>query len=121
MNSTTLTRQMKLEKWSEIFRLRQESGLSVSSWCKEKSISKATYYYWLKCVRQEACNKLPVKNTSVNPIVPITFEKSVDPIENNSYSSYSMRITTKEFSIEFTNDATCKLIENTLRVINYAR
>ncbi|MCG8484934.1 MAG: helix-turn-helix domain-containing protein [Clostridia bacterium] len=122
MDSTTLTRQLKLDKWAEIVRLRQESGLTVADWCEENSISKATYYYWLKRLRQTACDQFPAAiNKSINPIVPVTFEEPVASLESNSCSSYAMRVTVKGISAEFTNDATPRLIENALQTLSHAR
>lgn len=122
MDSTTLTRQVKLQQWSEIFQKRRESGLTISKFCEENNIRPQKYYYWLKRVRQAACDQLPAPlSKPANPIVPVTFEEPVAPVESNTYSSYAMRITMSGVSIEFTNDATPRLIESALQVLNHAR
>jgi len=122
MDSTTLTRQTKLQQWSEIFQKRRESGLTISRFCKENNIQPQKYYYWLKRVRQTACDQLPAPlSKSPNPIVPVTFEESVAPLESKPCSTYAMRIMAGGISIEFTNDATPKLIESALQVLSHAR
>jgi hypothetical protein len=45
MDSTTLTRQMKLQQLTEIIRVRMESGLTVAKWYEQNSINPVKYYY----------------------------------------------------------------------------
>lgn len=122
MDSTTLTKQLKLQQWSKIFQMRKSSGLTITEYCKENSIQPSKYYYWLKRVRQVACDQLPAPlSKPANPIVPVTFEEPAALLESNVCSSYAMRITISGVSVEFTNDATSRLIESALQVLNHAR
>lgn len=122
MDSTTLTKQVKLQQWSEIFQIRKSSGLTIAEYCRENSIQPSKYYYWLKRVRQAACDQLSVPMSKpANPIVPVTFEEPVASLENSSCSDYVMRITMNGISMEFTNYATPRLIESALQVLSHAR
>lgn len=122
MDSTTLTKQVKLQQWSEIFQMRKASGLTIAEYCRENSIQPSKYYYWLKRVRQAACDQLPAPiSKPTNPIVSVTFEEPVSSLEINTCSTYAMRITLGSVSVEFTNDATPKLIESALQVLSHAR
>ncbi len=122
MDSTTLTRQVKLEKWTEMIRERNESGLTIAQWCTKHSINQAKYYYWLKRVRQAACDQLPaISSGSVNHIVPVTFEDQAASHTSKPCSPYAMRVTIKGCSVEFTNDATPRLIETALQVLSHVR
>ena len=38
-------KEVKLSKWAEMVRKRNESGLTVTDWCKENGINLKTYYY----------------------------------------------------------------------------
>ena len=51
-------KEVKLSKWAEMVRKRNESGLTVTDWCKENGINLKTYYYRLKRVRQAVCNEI---------------------------------------------------------------
>lgn len=42
------------EKWREIIKRYNESGLPVRKWCDENNISPARYYYWLRVIRQDS-------------------------------------------------------------------
>ena len=60
-------KEVKLEQWAEMIRLRNESGLTVTDWCRENGVNLKTYYYRLRCVRQAVCSEL-----EQHDIVPIT-------------------------------------------------
>lgn len=51
-------KEVKLTQWAEMVRIRNESGLTVTDWCKQKGINLKTYYYRLKRVRQKVCDEL---------------------------------------------------------------
>ena len=42
------------EKWRELVKIHNESGLPVKQWCNENNISPNQYYYWLKVIRQDS-------------------------------------------------------------------
>lgn len=50
-----------------MIRLRNESGLTVTDWCKQNGVNLKTYYYRLKRVRKAVCSEL-----EQHDIVPIT-------------------------------------------------
>lgn len=120
MDSTTFTRQIKFQKWSEIIQAQKDSGLTVTEFCDKNSIAKGKYYYWLKRIRQTACDNLPtISNSNIVPVIPcddfVTGDAQISP------SVYAMRLSVNGISLEFSNEASTSLIENALRVINYAR
>ena len=60
----------KMAQWVEMVRQRNESGLSVTEWCKQNGINIKTYYYRLKRVRQEVCSEM--ERHDIVPVEPIT-------------------------------------------------
>lgn len=42
------------EKWQAVIQERTESGLSIKTWCANNQVSEASYYYWLKTIREDA-------------------------------------------------------------------
>ena len=71
-------KEVKVSQWAEMVRQRNESGLTVTDWCKENGINLKTYYYRLKRVRQAVCNEIDQHDiVPVEPIVgtEITAEK----------------------------------------------
>ena len=59
MNETAkMKKEVKLTQWVEMVRQRNESGLTVTDWCKQNGINIKTYYYRLKRVRQAVCSEI---------------------------------------------------------------
>jgi len=46
-----------LAKWTQIIRECRESGLSINAFCKKTGISRHTYFYWQKKLRDKACEQ----------------------------------------------------------------
>ena len=65
--------EVKLKRWSEMVQSSNESGLTVSEWCRQNGVNLKTYYYRLKRVRQVLCS-----NPEQHDIVPIIPEKELD-------------------------------------------
>ena len=62
-------KEIKLAQWAEMVRQRNESGLTVTDWCKQNGINLKTYYYRLKRVRQAVCNE--IEQHDIVPVEPI--------------------------------------------------
>ena len=54
----TVRNEYRLQRWMEIIRERQESGLSNKAFCTQRGISEKTYYYWLRKIRTAATEVL---------------------------------------------------------------
>ena len=46
--------EYRLQRWAEIMRDCQASGLTNREFCAQRGISEKTYYYWLRKLRQTA-------------------------------------------------------------------
>ena len=62
-------KEVKLAQWAEMVKSRNESGLSVTDWCKQNSTNIKTYYYRLKRLRQAVCNE--IEQHDIVPVKPI--------------------------------------------------
>jgi len=57
--------------WSEAMQERVSRGESIGDFCKRKGISRNTYFYWQRKLREAACRELSAKPESENTaIVP---------------------------------------------------
>lgn len=70
MDTKQVARQYRLEKWSALITERQNSGLNVREFCKERNIKEHIYYYWLKRIREAACKSMPTVSAPV--FAPVT-------------------------------------------------
>lgn len=53
--------EYRLQQWAEMIRACRESGLSNKEFCRQNGISEKTYYYWLRRLRQVACENTQPK------------------------------------------------------------
>ena len=44
--------QISLQEWQERILECQQSGMNVSAWCRENGISKGSYYFHLRKIRE---------------------------------------------------------------------
>ena len=61
-------KEVRLAQWAEMVRRRNESGLTVTDWCKENGINLKTYYYRLKRMQQMVCDE--IEQHDIVPVEP---------------------------------------------------
>jgi transposase-like protein len=124
MNTREITRQYRLKQWTELIRECRSSGQTVVAWCAEKSINPKSYYYWLKKVRQAACDSLPACSSSSDQlIVPVSRasqESTLSP-SPQAVKNYDLRIHLGSIAVDLSNTASASLIENTLKALQNVR
>lgn len=69
--------QVQLDRWQKDLEDRQAAGLSIAAFCERHGISKTTYYYRLRRVREYLCYasgilpEKPSESSNGQQIVPI--------------------------------------------------
>ena len=110
MNTREVTKNYRLNQWTEIIRECRSSGQTVKAWCADHDIN-----------REVACQALqPLGENSL--IVPMNIPKSAagtDPATTESSSNITLRF--GSVTLELRNNASATLIENTLRALQNVR
>ena len=83
-------KEVQLQNWSEAELARQESGLTVTQWCRQERISKSAYYYRLRKIRESLCEQIPV------PVNEITEKTETDHA--------AIRIVSGDLKVEMSSD-----------------
>ena len=83
-------KEVQLQNWSEAGLARQESGLTVTQWCRQERISTSTYYYRLRKIRESLCEQIPV------PVNEITEKTETDHA--------AIRIVSGDLKVEMSSD-----------------
>lgn len=65
--------QFRMEEWRKRIVECQSSGMTVSHWCKQNGYCEQTYYKYLKRIREEMVDALPVPVTEQSK--PAVFKK----------------------------------------------
>ena len=89
-------KEVQLQNWSEAELARQESGLTVTQWCRQERISTSTYYYRLRKIRESLCEQIPV------PVNEITEKTETDHA--------AIRIVSGDLKGEISSDVTSEKI-----------
>lgn len=88
----TSKRKYKLAEWSRLIQEQKQSGLTIKAWSKAHGISKNTYYYWLKQLRDESIGTAltSITSTSPNPVAVSDnafVEIPVNPVQHSEMTS----------------------------------
>lgn len=122
MNTREVTRNYRINQWTEIIKECRNSGQTVSAWCADHDINPKSYYYWLRCVRQAACEALTSLRAGNSSIVPVNFPiDAAGTIPKNQESSPSILLRFGSVTLELYNNTSAALIENTIRALQNVR
>lgn len=75
MQTLSPVKQVKIQRWIDIIRACQNSGLTNEKFCEVNGLSIKSYYYYLAKIRKMAFEEIPYKkrqnNTSSSEVVVI--------------------------------------------------
>ena len=58
-------KEIQMQNWPDKELARQESGLTVTEWCRQEGISTNAYYYRLRKIRESLCEQIAVPVTEI--------------------------------------------------------
>ena len=126
---TAAKMNFRKEQWRQFILERQASGLTINNWCQQHGFKRTTYFYWLRRIRQEACQTLP-EPQAVAPVpfvqigtetVPNTVPNPVTGLKPLSQKA-SIHIRLKGADITITDGTSPQTIRATLLALkNYVR
>jgi len=63
MNTREIATEYRLAQWAQAMQERITNGESIKTFCENKGVSKNTYFYWQRRLRETACKQLALKQT----------------------------------------------------------
>lgn len=117
MNQLTIaSHNHKIQLWSSRIRECRASNLTVADWCSEHDISIKSYYYWMRIIKAEAFDALPVerKTKVLSKKQTSPFAEVIIP-EKSPTDTCAIRVRIPGFVLEIQNGAVAETIELTLR------
>ena len=109
MNTRLVAKEVKFAQWNALVQECMSSGLKVKDWCLQNNISKDAYYYWLRKVREVACDSMET-----------SFARVPDQCIPQSYhSAFSTELTISigSITISINSSTPLHLIESVIRVV----
>ena len=65
MTGKELAQKVRMERWAQEMRARNESGESVRAWYASNGINEKTFYYWQRKLRQAARGQITEQERSL--------------------------------------------------------
>ena len=84
MRITDAKRMVRLAEWRNLIVQRANSGQSIRVWCEENGFTEQQYYYWLRCVRNEALSEHA--NMETCSLVKVDFSQGAVPVPSQPES-----------------------------------
>ena len=131
----TIKRNLNLKRWAAIIADRNTTDLTVDEYCKRNNLSRHSYFYWLRLLRQESAgigtnDSVPVEaTTEANSIVELVPSGKKDilvpvviPEEDKTAKDAedSLRISIDGIDIYADTNTSEELLTKVIRVIRYA-
>jgi transposase-like protein len=123
LQTLEMRNRYRLQQWTEIIRDCRSSGQTVVRWCADHEVNVKSYYYWLRKIREAACESLPAFSSPNQPtLVPVPSSllmNSPRPEVRKEQAAIILR--TDAVTIEIHPHASTALLEQTLRILQYVR
>ena len=117
--ASLVAKNYRLQQWAAQVQDCQNrpEGMLVDDWCRQNNITKANYYYRLKCVRQACLDVMP---DLPNGFVELPAPPETLPVHENTSDAHSLSAvihTRNGLSIELYDSASADFIQKLLGVV----
>ena len=112
MNNPRFTSQQK-----QLVIAQQQSGLSVTEYCRQQDIKYNAFYYWLRKIREEALEslpQLPEKSTTNSQFAVLSATTVTAAVQTQSSS---LKLFCGPVSLEVNEQTSNEMLMQTLRCI----
>ena len=121
--TSLMAEQVRLQQWAEQVQdcKNRPRGMDVETWCAQNNITKANYYYRLRCVRKACLDQIQTEQSNFIEL-PIPAEENISiGTENVSDSVPAIRIKTKEgVSFEVFSNTSTEVLKYLIKVVTHA-
>ena len=97
--------EIRHKKWREMYEAYLSSGQTVTDWCAENGVTKKTFYYRLRQIRNETIDQI-----EQHEIIPVTSPPPLAAMTNDT-----IRISSYRIDIEFPADISSDMITAAIR------
>ena len=118
MDTREIATGYRLSQWSQALQERKVSGESIKAFCQRKGISRNTYFYWQRKLRESACKELiPVhQGTQSNAVVPSGWAVC-EPSKETADAPNAISIEIGKSRVNVSSDADPELLGKICRVL----
>ena len=109
----TVTKNVRLQKWTDIIRDCRSSGQTVDDYCAANHISRNAYYYWLRKVKEAVIEQSGPVFAEINP----AFVGN----SNREVSDASITLCINDATICVTGETPEPLLRMVIEAVRYAK
>lgn len=123
MNTRLVKRKCSIQQWKAIIQDRNNTNLTVDEYCKQNGLSRNSYFYWLRIIREEA-----LKQSAESGFVELSLPTETDaqshpvtavPIAKPEPSQLTLSV--YGITIQITENTSPALLARTIGVIKNAQ
>ncbi len=115
MDTRVATTKIRIQQWVVVFQDRAQSGLKVDDYCKQHQLSRNSYYYWLRRVKEAALQSVGTKFVELEE--PEALISSDHTYKTHSISSNSLAIQMNGVLISVNSNTSKELLTMVLGVV----
>ena len=78
MDTRKATTEYRMAQWGQMVATRQASGQSIQEFCATTGVSRNTYFYWQRKLRESACRELATRGEE-EAVVPNGWARIAEP------------------------------------------
>lgn len=119
MNAKEATKQIRLKQWEEIIQDRCNSGLKVDDYCEQHGISRHTYYYWLRMVRENVIKNKP-EIVEITPTTQLSVPEEFPVVPTPDSSIAKIIIQKGDISISVNSEISPQLLSAVMSCLTNA-
>ena len=131
MTTKTLLHQATLKEWAARFTDQKASGLTVADWCVKNRVSRDSYFYWKRKLKDELITQvlpdivplaLPEPSVAERNPMPISYQESVASSTSctTDTTGSSAKIHFEDVTIELDASASESFITNIIKAVRHA-
>lgn len=68
MDTRKVATEYRMVQWAQILQAKQTSGQSIGEFCEASGISRNTYFYWQRKLREAACTELATRGEETQAV-----------------------------------------------------
>ena len=122
MDIRSVKRNYSIQQWKSIIQDRNNSGMTVDTYCKQNGLSRHAYFYWLRIIREEALEQSSTSGfVELNLPADAGSETSmVTAIPAEKAKSSQLILSLNGITIQVTESTSSALLARTIGVIKNA-
>lgn len=122
--TSMVAKQVRLQQWAELVKDCQSrpKGTKVETWCEMNGISKANYYYRLRCVREAFLEEIQSDSPEfVELSLPMQANQEDSNNESLGMKPVAILRTSKSVSVELFSTASTEFLTALIGAMNHVK